>query len=102
MFSLYKAAFAVKNVYLLVASLPAGASVVCTRGVDAPQFLPWLADFHPMWYTAVPTMHQAILRRATQARDGMGQTRLRFVRSCSAPLPPQVMGEYWSVTSTHR
>jgi amino acid adenylation domain-containing protein len=74
----------------VLASLAAGASVVTTPGFYAPRFLQWLAEFEPTWYTAVPTMHQAILARA-----GAGPVRssLRFIRSCSAPLAPQVMVE---------
>jgi len=72
----------------VLASLASGASVVCTPGFYAPRFFEWLAEFAPTWYTAVPTMHQAILARAgPEAR----RSSLRFVRSSSASLPPQVM-----------
>ena len=43
------------------ASLGAGASVHCPPGFNALKFFSWLDDFHPSWYSAVPTMHQAIL-----------------------------------------
>jgi acyl-CoA synthetase (AMP-forming)/AMP-acid ligase II len=36
-------------------------------------------------------MHQAILARADRNREIIGRTRLRFLRSSSAALPPQVM-----------
>ena len=77
----------------VMTSLAAGASVVCTTGFDANKFFAWLADFHPTWYSAVPTMHQAIVG---QARPNCGQAancRLRFIRSSSAPLPPRVSAE---------
>ena len=76
-----------------LSSLAAGASVVCTPGFYAPEFLEWLAAFRPTWYTAVPTMHQAILRRNSDSREIISEVSLRFVRSSSAPLPPQVMSE---------
>ena len=48
----------------------AGASIVCTPGFSAPKFFVWMAEFRPTWYTAVPTIHQAILARAaSQPRD---------------------------------
>ncbi|WP_017326780.1 AMP-binding protein [Synechococcus sp. PCC 7336] len=75
----------------LLSSLNAGASLVCTPGFDAIQFFDWLAEFRPTWYSAVPTMHQAILARAVDCRDIIAQCPLRFIRASSAPLPPQVM-----------
>jgi len=47
----------------------------------------------PTCYTAVPTMHQAILSRAARNADTMARVPLRIVRSSSASLPPQVMLE---------
>jgi len=75
----------------LLSSLRAGASVVCTPGFEAPKFFDWLAEFRPTWYSAVPTMHQGILARAASNREIVSQCPLRFIRSSSAPLPPQVM-----------
>ena len=77
----------------LLASLSAGASVVCTPGFYAPQFFPWLEAHKPTWYTAVPTMLQAILARADANRDVIARNPLRFVRSCSSSLAPQLMAE---------
>ncbi len=75
----------------LMASLVAGGSIVCTPGFLAPRFFGWLAAFQPSWYTAVPTMHQAILGRAAENQVLLAQIKLRFVRSSSASLPPSVM-----------
>jgi len=75
----------------VLSSLGAGASVVCTPGFNALRFFAWLSDVAPTWYTAVPTMHQAILARAGRNPEAVAAARLRFVRSSSASLPPQVM-----------
>ena len=75
----------------LLASLTAGGSVVCTSGLHAPEFFPWLNEFRPTWYTAVPAMHQSILSYAEQSGAGVSSQSLRFIRSASAPLPPQLM-----------
>lgn len=77
----------------VLASLAAGASVVCTPGCDTNSFFGWLAEFRPTWYSAVPTMHQAILAEARRRRERSGATRLRFVRSGSARLPPHTFAE---------
>lgn len=77
----------------VLASLSAGASVVCTDGVFANRFYGWMAEFRPTWYTAVPTMHQGILARASEHEDLIRRVPLRFLRSSSASLPPAVMAE---------
>ncbi|HEX9289592.1 MAG TPA: acyl--CoA ligase [Anaeromyxobacteraceae bacterium] len=76
-----------------LASLAAGAQVSCTPGFNALKFFHWLDEVKPTWYTAVPTMHQAILARAGHNGEIVARTRLRFIRSSSASLPPQVMAE---------
>jgi acyl-CoA synthetase (AMP-forming)/AMP-acid ligase II/aryl carrier-like protein len=80
-----------------LASLMAGASLVCTPGFCASQFIPWLAEFRPTWYSASPTLHQAILTCAAPHRDLIARYPLRFIRSSSAALPPQVHVELESL-----
>jgi len=74
-----------------LSSIAAGASVVCTPGFNALKFFSWFDDVRPTWYTAVPTMHQAILTRADRNREIIERGRLRLIRSSSSSLPPQVM-----------
>jgi acyl-CoA synthetase (AMP-forming)/AMP-acid ligase II/acyl carrier protein len=75
----------------LLSSLAAGARVTCTPGFLAPGVLDWIEECRPTWYTAVPTMHQAILNRVSAHPDLPLRTSLRFIRSCSSALPPQLM-----------
>ena len=77
----------------VTASLAAGGSVWCAPGFDALKFFGWMKEAEPTWYTAVPTMHQAILSRAARNRDVIEAQPLRFLRSSSASLPAQVMLE---------
>jgi oxalate---CoA ligase len=77
----------------VLASLAAGAQVYCSPGFNALRFFHWLDEVRPTWYTAVPTMHQAILSRAHRHSAELGRLRLRLIRSSSASLPPQVMAE---------
>jgi acyl-CoA synthetase (AMP-forming)/AMP-acid ligase II len=77
----------------LLAPFSAGGSVFCTPGFNALRFFAWMSEARPTWYTAVPTMHQAILTRAAQNKAVIEANRLRFVRSSSSSLPPQVIAE---------
>ncbi|MEM8536767.1 MAG: acyl--CoA ligase [Pseudomonadota bacterium] len=72
-------------------TLATGGQVWCAPGFDALRFFGWLRDADPTWYTAVPTMHQAILSRAGRNADVIENARLRFLRSSSASLPGPVM-----------
>ncbi|ETX28818.1 acyl--CoA ligase [Roseivivax isoporae] len=72
-------------------SLAAGASIACAPGFDALKFFGWLKEVDPTWYTAVPTMHQAILSRAGRNEEIIRNARLRFLRSSSSSLPGPLM-----------
>ena len=75
----------------VLASLRAGASIYCSPGFNALKFFTWHDDSLPTWFTAVPTMHQAILTRAERNKSSIEHSKLRFIRSSSASLPPQIM-----------
>ena len=76
-----------------LSSLAGGGAVHCTPGFNALKFFAWMEEVRPTWYTAVPTMHQAILSRAARNRATIETVPLRFIRSSSSSLPPQVMAE---------
>ncbi|HEX9179488.1 MAG TPA: AMP-binding protein, partial [Burkholderiales bacterium] len=77
----------------ILAPLSAGSYVFCTPGFNALKFFAWMEECRPNWYTAVPTMHQAILTRAGHNKAIIAANPLRFVRSSSSSLPPQVIAE---------
>jgi acyl-CoA synthetase (AMP-forming)/AMP-acid ligase II len=77
----------------VLAPLSRGGSVFCTPGFNALKFFAAMEEAKPNWYTAVPTMHQAILTRAAQNKSVIARHPLRFIRSSSSSLPPQVIGE---------
>ncbi|MEO7938634.1 MAG: acyl--CoA ligase [Burkholderiaceae bacterium] len=77
----------------LLAPIAVGSSVFCSPGFHALRFFGWMKECKPSWYTAVPTMHQAILARAPHNREIIAAHPLRFVRSSSSSMPPQVIGE---------
>jgi acyl-CoA synthetase (AMP-forming)/AMP-acid ligase II len=77
----------------ILAPLSAGGCVVCSRGFNALKFFSWITEATPTWYSAVPTMHQAILARAAKNPGIINANPLRFIRSSSSSIPPQVIRE---------
>ncbi len=77
----------------ILATLASGGSVTCTPGFNALKFFAWMEAAKPSWYTAVPTMHQAILSRAARHAGAIEADRLRFIRSSSASLPVTVFAQ---------
>ena len=76
----------------LLSSLASGGSVCCAPGFHATAFLDWIHRSDATWYTAVPTMQQAAVDQARRAST-MPPSRLRFIRSCSSSLAPQLMAD---------
>jgi oxalate---CoA ligase len=81
----------------VLAPLSAGSQVFCTPGFNALKFFGWMDEAKPTWYTAVPTMHQAIVGRASKNLEVIKRHPLRFVRSSSSSMPPQVIREIEAV-----
>ena len=73
---------------MLFPSLFVGAEVVCISNLDLQRLMLWFRKLRPSWYSAVPTIHQAMVETLHgQHSTGLFDS-LRFVRSSSAPLPP--------------
>ena len=77
----------------VLAPLAAGSRIYCTPGFNALRFFGWMQAARPTWYSAVPTMHQAILSRAAHNGDVIRANALRFIRSSSSSMPLQVIAE---------
>ncbi|MFL2688279.1 MAG: acyl--CoA ligase [Alphaproteobacteria bacterium] len=77
----------------VLSSVTAGSSVFCSPPFNALRVFSWFDEANPSWYTAVPTMHQAILSRAPRNKEILDKINLRFIRSSSSSLPPPVMYE---------
>jgi acyl-CoA synthetase (AMP-forming)/AMP-acid ligase II len=70
--------------------LVAGASTVCAPGFRLEQVMGWISESAPTWYTAVPTLHQAILEQVCRQLRNTQPVHLRFIRSYSSALAPQL------------
>ena len=75
----------------ILAPIYKSGTIITPSGFDALKFFRWIDEFKPTWYTAVPTMHQAILSRAPRNIDIIKNNQLKFIRSSSASLPSTVM-----------
>lgn len=84
----------------LLSTLWAGGSILCAPGFKGEAFLGWAITYKVNWYSAVPTIHQAVLEQAKSEPERAGQLALRFIRSSSAPLPPAVFHEMQSFWKT--
>ena len=75
----------------LLATLVAGAALVLDDRFHRTDFWPSMDRFEVTWINAVP----AIISRIAQLNDGESvPTRLRFVRSASAPLAPALLTSF--------
>ena len=82
------------HVHGLVAStlstILSGGTIVVPDKFNPLSFWRIARDHRVTWYSAVPTIHQLLLSRARGERPP-GSEGLRFIRSCSAALPPDMM-----------
>ena len=75
-----------------LATLATGGTVVVPVKFSPLSFWRIARDHGATWYSAVPTIHQLLLARVTKGEPRPeGAAQLRFIRSCSASLAPQVM-----------
>lgn len=77
----------------VLAPMAVGSEIFVTPGFNALKFFAWMKECKPTWFTAVPTMHQAILSRAGGNQDLIAANPLRFLRSSSSSMPIQVIAE---------
>ncbi|MFZ3567111.1 AMP-binding protein [Streptomyces sp. BH097] len=72
----------------LLSTLASGGRVLLPAGgrFSAETFWADLRAAGASWFTAVPTIHEALLDRSSEAADVGAPPPLRFVRSCGAPL----------------
>lgn len=73
----------------LLSALGAGGAVIVPAKFSASQFWTDFQTHGANWYTAVPTIHQILLKRDIPNPV----PKIRFIRSCSSSLAPVVFAE---------
>jgi acyl-CoA synthetase (AMP-forming)/AMP-acid ligase II len=77
-----------------LATLASGGTIVVPGKFNPLSFWRVARDHRATWYSAVPTLHQLLVARAERgAPRPAGAESMRFIRSCSAALRPQLMEE---------
>jgi oxalate---CoA ligase len=72
-----------------LAPLASGGSVIVPNGFSARLFWDDFITHKANWYTAVPTIHQILLKTPPPN----SKPEIRFIRSCSSPLSPKTFHE---------
>ena len=75
----------------VLTQLSCGGSVISTAGFDPAKFPDWLREMQPTWFTSSPPVNRAILALARQHPAVFRDTSLRFIRSGTAALEPQLL-----------
>lgn len=77
-------------VTVLAATLLSGGSAVCLPRFGPDAFFRILREQSPTWYTAGPTIHQAVASHAAARGGPGGPCRLKRISSGAAPLKEEV------------
>lgn len=72
-----------------LAPLSSGGSVIVPPKFSASDFWNNFITYKATWYTAVPTIHQILLKSPKPSPI----PNIRFIRSCSSPLSPKTFQE---------
>ncbi|KAK4965635.1 hypothetical protein LTR66_012109 [Elasticomyces elasticus] len=72
-----------------LAPLLSGGSVIVPGAFSASSFWKNFNEYQANWYTAVPTIHQILLK----SPPPNPKPNIRFIRSCSSPLSPKTFHE---------
>ncbi|KAF2491110.1 acetyl-CoA synthetase-like protein [Lophium mytilinum] len=72
-----------------LAPLASGGSVIVPQKFSASEFWKDFNEHKANWYTAVPTIHQILLKNPPPNP----KPNIRFIRSCSSPLSPKTFHE---------
>jgi len=73
----------------IMATLLSGGTVVIPTKFNALAFWRMVREHRVSWFSGVPTMHQLLLARTREKPADAAS--LRFIRSCSAPLSPELI-----------
>ena len=78
---------------VLTVSLFSGSSVICMRQFDVETFFRWLVALRPTWYSGSYTFHHSIAAHARAYKEQIANASLRFTRTASGRLAPEIAAE---------
>ena len=76
-----------------LATFASGGTVLVPARFSASAFWQDCAEYGATWFSAVPTIHQTLVARASESADEQ-RAGLRFARSCSSALPPALHSKF--------
>jgi oxalate---CoA ligase len=76
-----------------ISSLLGASSAICLPSFSPRLFASLYDELDPTWFTGSPAMHIALLEHYRRIERLPVNTRLRFLRSSSAPLPASVIAD---------
>jgi acyl-CoA synthetase (AMP-forming)/AMP-acid ligase II len=85
--------FHIHGLMITLATLASGGTAACPGVFDPLRLAGWLAELAPTWYSAVPTIHHAVVAHAGLVSGAPELRSIRLVRSSSAPLPSRLGSE---------
>ena len=74
-----------------LATLSSGGTLILPERLNIASFWGTVTKYNVTWFSAVPTIHQALIGRRRQNKALSRPDGLRFIRSCSAPLANQTL-----------
>jgi amino acid adenylation domain-containing protein len=78
--------FHIHGLSTLFATILSGGSIICLPEFTTEYFALSFQEFQPTWYSASPTIHQVILDYLNNNPEIIKHSKLRFIRSASAPM----------------
>lgn len=89
--------FHIHGLVVSLATLISGGTLIRPENFVADEFFSWLDKYQPTWYTAAPTIHQAIIKEAQ--KNNLENIKLKKIRSSSAPLSKEIIGSLENIFS---
>jgi acyl-CoA synthetase (AMP-forming)/AMP-acid ligase II/acyl carrier protein len=85
--------FHIHGLVVSLATLMSGGTLIYPISFNVKAFPLWLFDYQVTWYTAAPTIHQAVVKEFKNSSFEVSQINLKKIRSSSSPLSKELIYE---------
>lgn len=85
--------FHIHGLTAALTQLSCGGSVACVPGFEVGEFISWLNEFRPTWFTAGPPLLRVVLRLVRDHPALLRGNSLRLIRSTGAVSAPGLLAE---------